>query len=209
MRAMLTIDTLSGRGKDMIIKKCQLGEISKDEENVTVRRLVSKTTTGAWLRDCFQKGKEMVTLNEICAANDEKEKQERRAKKAEAEASKKASIEAEVPTDEDTGATFQSGEEATKGAESDNKRGKTHLTSDSIATTAPMHIYPQMRIEERTCLPPRHRSSFWRIFPTGKLILYDTNKERPIPTIEILSECGPTLKLVRKDCPGVCFHAVT
>jgi hypothetical protein len=53
MRAMLTIDTPSGHGKDMIVKKCQLGETNKDEEILTLRRLASKTTTGAWLRDCF------------------------------------------------------------------------------------------------------------------------------------------------------------
>jgi hypothetical protein len=108
-------------GKDLIIKKCQLGDISKDEETVTLRRLASKSTTGAWLREAFQQGIDLVTLNEIGDLIAEEDKQRKLKKKAEAEASKKPKI----STGKGTGATLQSGEKVTNGAESENKRGKS------------------------------------------------------------------------------------
>jgi hypothetical protein len=169
-------------GKDLIIKKCQLGDINKDKETITLGRLVSKITTGAWLQNAFQHGKDLFTLNEIGDSIAEEYKEKKLEKEAETEASKKA----KVPTGEDTGATLQSGEEVT-GTESDNKRGKKHVASDFITTTALMHTYHQMQIEKRTCLPPRHQSGFWRMSLTSKLILEDTNKQRLILTIEILS----------------------
>jgi hypothetical protein len=120
-------------GRDLIIKKCQLGDISKDEENITLRRLASKTTTGAWLRKAFQQGKDVVTLDEIGDLIAEEDKQKKLKNIAEAEASKKA----KVPTGEDTGATLQSGEEVTDGADSDNKRLVVRSVSRVISLLPP------------------------------------------------------------------------
>jgi hypothetical protein len=104
--------------KDLIIKACQVGDIGKDEETVSLGCPASKTTTRAWLQETFQHGKDLFTLNEVGDLIAEEDQQKKLKKNVEAEASKVA----EVPTVEDTGASLQNGEEVIKGVESDNKR---------------------------------------------------------------------------------------